>query len=230
MFYQRLAGELGRTHPVKVVRAEICWHASTLAEATESAVDALVNESPNGPFALLGTCLGSHFAFDVARRLAELGHAVTLFVIDATEPKEAPAVDAVEKPESRLRHYARLGYMLVAKNMGEDWRMRRHQLQRARSDKNLAWYLELERRQAYLLTQKRVAPVAIEIVLIQSAEFERKWKPRSGWAQLALGGCRYHVLESTTHRELNAAESRLWPRVADLITGNVTIHRQERQE
>jgi thioesterase domain-containing protein len=74
---------------------------SRLAEVVDYYVQQILAVQPQGPYLLSGLCIGGFIAFEIARQLKTLGHAVGMVaIIDAAHVKAAPKSLTVRRMNS----------------------------------------------------------------------------------------------------------------------------------
>jgi amino acid adenylation domain-containing protein len=81
---------------------------ATVEEQASSYVDEIRKVQPHGPYHLVGGCYGGLVAFEMARRLEELGEPVaTLFVVDSYNPAIGKFLPMHKLVATHLKHYVR---------------------------------------------------------------------------------------------------------------------------
>jgi oxalate---CoA ligase len=76
---------------------------SWVQAAAASLNDAMRIRQRNGPYLLLGTCIGGIIGWEMARQLEASGEIVHLFLVDTKHPKARPAAEARWRTEKRMR-------------------------------------------------------------------------------------------------------------------------------
>ena len=217
MYFQRLAADLDLDRRLLAMRGEIAWDEGSVGAVTDRVLERLLAEQPRGPYVLVAACLGAHFAYDVARRLAARDEAVRLFVIDAVSPSTAERQTVGETIPPGWLYRPRVMYRAVFEF---GWRYVLHRLRlrwKSRRSPEVRWYMELLLRQTALLSGLQATPSRVDIVVIESEQLNREGAHTAGWQALAQGGFESIVIPGSSHYEVNSAQSRYSPAIAAMI-------------
>lgn len=110
--YRTLASKLADGHPVYGVqpksRLAFPMLHSRLSEVAEYYLEQILSIEPKGPYLLSGLCIGGFIAFEIARRLKQLGRSVAMVaLIDVAHVKARPrslTVRRVSRFTAALKH------------------------------------------------------------------------------------------------------------------------------
>ena len=207
LLYAGLARHLGPEQPIFGVRGQglegerITFR--SVAEMAEVYVSEMRDVQPEGPYHLLGFCLGSRLVHAMARRLAAEGHAVGLLAfIDGV----APTLSLADAGARRSAVYGGHLSALARERVGGLWARRRWAEARVRlafgqrvpERLKFAYVMETNRR---LFRTYEAGPYSGRIVIFRSERL-RGLPPDLGWGVLAEGGVETHDLDGP-HRLLD---------------------------
>ena len=219
LVYARMGRYLGLDQPFYGLKApapddKVPVHTTVEAMAADYIKEIRTLQS-EGPYLLVGECIGGIVAFEVARQLRQQGHEVGLLaLLDCTCPARGDPLRYWLRLQTRKimgsgpilfvsRTLAHLRQLPRAKS-GDRW----HYLQ-AQTTKAWRWLARTDDRAPDSAAPPRPNPVEYHyfktliryrpkpypgrITLLESEEF-RRGSPVSGWAQWAAGGVEVHAL------------------------------------
>lgn len=218
LYFQRMMADFDARHPVYGIDNVRAESVDSVNGFTAPIAEALLDLVPiDSRCCLIGACLGAHYAYDVATRLAARNRAPMLVVIDASSPANGPTWQA--EPAPAHQPYYAPSVMLRALRQG-GWRFAMHRAHvrwQARSDADVRRYLRVMAHQTALLDHFHATPAAVRLLHIESESWHRQSASARHWQSLALGGYDNVVVPGTTHYELNRADTPYASRIAAII-------------
>lgn len=217
MYFQEILSKFELRRPIFAMRCELARNFDSMKVLGDNMLEQLLAIQPNGPYRMVSACLGAHFAYDLALRLAARGEEVVLVVIDASNPLKHGEPNRNDGMENSPLRHLRTAYRALVKE-GLRYSIHRARLRvRARNDPQVRSYMALSLHQTTLLRQYRATPAPIRVVHIESDERHRQGLDSRGWSGLAGAGYENAVIPGSSHYELNTAHSRFSADIAAII-------------
>ena len=227
LFFRPLLAFVDASVPVFSVAAENVPNVNSFEGFIDRVVLDVLERFPNGPYVLLGTCRGSHFAYAVGRQLRLAGQQVEVVVVDGECPRMGTPhfLDESSRLYFRIwqmfRNIAHLGIAYFQYKVQRAWRGFRDPAVRAQ--------LHLQG-QLFRMTEKYKAEAApLKIVCIQSEEYRHSKTIDShlGWERLALGGFESVVFSGSSHVDVAVASTPYLADIARTLTDSIERQRSQ---
>jgi amino acid adenylation domain-containing protein len=218
LFFGQLVNHVNRSWPVLSITDLNVGELDSFDQLTSQLARDLLAQFPLGPYCLTGFCLGSHFAYEVGRKLALNGRPVLVAVVDGICPR-CHAIDPPESASSTLRLLRRMFRSAQAQGLGYFPR-RIRSVWRELRDPVVRGQVRLQRKLFEMTESYRAEPSTVRIVCIESEEcrISRSYDSHAGWQLLAQGGFESIVFPGSDHASVTSSNSRYAPEIAQAIS------------
>lgn len=196
----------------------------TLEKLCSEFVEHVMNVQPKGPWVIVGLCLGSVLAFEMASQLkTRTGFESDLFLVDGNPPLSGPGWIKNPNPLDNLSPIPRYWRILRNEFVNDYCRRiveRRIRKFQALYNEGIQRYFDVQAIQGDQYEQYRGSCKSAKISLILTSTFMSSPERVERWRSLTTGSFRTIYLPDVTHLQLVRSNSSRWDKVISVILGS----------